>query len=105
MTTFEEYSLRAHKLAVYPHDCPTYPVLGLCGEAGEVAELVKKAIRDNNGEIVLSQLQKELGDVLWYLNEIAVTNGLSLSAVAEGNIAKLEDRLSRGVIHGKGNDR
>jgi NTP pyrophosphatase (non-canonical NTP hydrolase) len=83
-----------------------YSVLGLTGEAGEVAEKTKKYIRDGLGyhETRLA-IEKELGDVLWYLSETARQWDLSLGRVAKTNLDKLASREARGVIHGSGDDR
>jgi NTP pyrophosphatase (non-canonical NTP hydrolase) len=85
-----------------------YLTLGLTGEAGEVAEKVKKAIRDNGGEISSEKkndLKKELGDVLWYVSQLARVLGFTLEEVAQKNIEKLADRKARGVIGGSGDAR
>lgn len=83
-------------------------VLGLNGEAGEVAEKIKKVIRDKNsviGDDDRREIQKELGDVLWYLAVLADTLGLDLESVATTNLEKLRNRHQRGVIHGQGDNR
>lgn len=83
-------------------------VLGLPGEAGEVADKVKKIIRDQAGEISAADKQalgKELGDVIWYVATTARYLGLSLDELAQANINKLESRLERGKISGNGDDR
>ena len=83
-------------------------VLGLNGEAGEVAEKIKKVIRDKNSVISDNdrrEIQKELGDVLWYLAVLADTLGLDLESVAAMNLEKLRSRLARGSIHGQGDNR
>lgn len=69
--------------------------LGLCGEAGEVAELLKKSHGHGHG-LSLEQLAKELGNTLWYLAALATLHGLELDAVAEGNLAKLRQRYPDG---------
>ena len=86
----------------------TYPALGLCGEAGEVAEKVKKTLRDDGG--VLSDerreaLSRELGDVLWYLSQLATEAGLDLEEIAAENLDKLLSRQERGVLRGSGDER
>ena len=85
-----------------------YATLGLVGEAGEVADKVKKVIRDNGGVIsdaVRGNLAKELGDVLWYLARLAADVGLSLDEIARMNIEKLESRKERGALQGSGDAR
>lgn len=67
--------------------------LGLCGEAGEVVELLKKAFGHGHGhELDKSKLSKELGDVAWYLSEIATAAGLRLSDILDENVGKLQKR-------------
>lgn len=78
--------------------------LGLAGEVGEVAELIKKELRDDSG-IHQTILKKELGDVLAYLTNIANMYGISLEDVAIANIEKLESRLERGTLRGSGSER
>jgi NTP pyrophosphatase (non-canonical NTP hydrolase) len=105
-----EYQRLARASARYPvigHPV-IYPALGLTNEAGEVAGKIKKIFRDKDG--VMDQgdvlaLKSELGDVLWYLAQLATELGLSLDEIASHNIDKLQDRLSRGKIHGDGDDR
>lgn len=113
--TFDEYQKESRKKALYPEveilkkSKPfIYPVLGLVGEAGEVAEKFKKVLRNENGELnekAREEIKKELGDVLWYLSQIATELNLSLDDVAESNIEKLASRLERGVINSSGDNR
>jgi NTP pyrophosphatase (non-canonical NTP hydrolase) len=107
---FSEYQEQSRRTATYPHagEDMTYPALGLCGEAGEVAEKVKKTLRDDGG--VLSDerreaLSRELGDVLWYLSQLATEAGLDLEEIAAENLDKLLSRQERGVLRGSGDDR
>lgn len=104
-----EYQQLAKRTAEYPRGSWLhYPALGLAGEAGEVAEHVKKAIRDNGGEVTPERRQaiaKELGDVLWYVAALATELGLDLDEIAQGNLEKLLSRQRRGVLSGSGDDR
>jgi len=83
-------------------------VLGINGEAGEVAEKVKKIIRDKNGKMTKQdkqELAKEIGDVLWYLAVFAHDLGFSLDDIAQQNLDKLKSRKARGVLGGDGDNR
>ena len=80
-----------------------YFSLGLTGESGEVADKVKKLLRD--GKMDWLELGKELGDVLFYVAQIAKCCGLTLEEVAQMNIDKLQSRKSRGKISGSGDNR
>ena len=107
---FNEYQKKAQKTAIYPGKGENlyYPTMGLTGEAGEVAEKVKKLLRDFNNKITDEyklEILKELGDVLWYVTDIAQELGSSLQDVAELNIKKLESRKKRNVIKGNGDNR
>ena len=85
-----------------------YLTLGLTGEAGEVAEKVKKIIRDNAGELSREKVLEiimELGDVLWYVALLSDFLGFRLNDVAELNLAKLRSRKERGKISGNGDNR
>ncbi len=106
----DEYQSQALSTAVYTQwrDQLVCTTLGLNGEAGEVAEKVKKVIRDRAWEFTpadLENIKKELGDVLWYLAVLAKTLGLSLEDVAAHNLEKLRNRRERGVIGGSGDHR
>jgi NTP pyrophosphatase (non-canonical NTP hydrolase) len=105
-----DYQRRSRVTAVYPDagDNLTYPALGLCGEAGEAAEKVKKAIRDDGGMLTEERraaLAAELGDVLWYVAQLATEAGLDLGEIADDNLAKLLSRQDRGVLQGSGDTR
>ncbi len=107
---FNDYQKKSRKTAGYPaigHPV-IYPTLGLANEAGEVAGKIKKVFRDKDGQIspeTREALKAELGDVLWYIAQVATELGLSLDEVAEYNIVKLYDRLERGKIKGDGDNR
>lgn len=102
--TLDEYQELAHSTAILGTP-QFYPILGLAGEAGEVIELLKKSIRDYDGEIDQEKLSKEVGDVLWYVAETCTRYNLSLELVAKENLYKLKDRQNRNVIHGSGDNR
>ena len=107
---FDEYQKQSRTTAVYPNQGSNfvYPVLGLAGESGEVSEKIKKVIRDKGGQIddqTREEVGKELGDVLWYVAQLATELGLSLSDVAANNLKKLFERKARGMIHGSGDNR
>ncbi len=108
--TFSEYQNKAREFAFYPDVGKNLPYtgLGLCGETGEVADKIKKVLRDDKGEVTAEakpELMKEMGDVLWYLSNMASELGVSLEDVAAGNLAKLGSRKSRGVLGGSGDGR
>jgi len=107
---FNDYQAQALKTAIYPDRGSNilYPTLGLCGEAGEVAELIKKMVRDDEGVMTPERrlkLQKELGDVLWYVAVVAQEACISLESVAKVNLDKLSARKELGLIQGSGSDR
>ncbi len=85
-----------------------YNALGLGGESGECLEKLKKLVRDGDGGDFIGKaiaLKLELGDVLWYLSQLARDFGFTLQDVADANLAKLRSREERGVIHGAGDNR
>jgi NTP pyrophosphatase (non-canonical NTP hydrolase) len=104
-----EYQALSRRTAEYPRTAwLAYPALGLAGEAGEVAEHAKKAIRDDGGEVGEERraaMAKELGDVLWYVAQLASELGLELEEIAQQNLDKLLSRQRRGVLSGSGDDR
>lgn len=107
---FSEYQQKSRRTAAYPSigHSVIYPTLGLVNEAGEVAGKIKKIFRDKAGQISETDrqaLQAELGDVLWYLAQMATELNLSLDEIAEHNLEKLLDRQQRGVIGGEGDNR
>lgn len=117
MLTFEEYSTAARQSDVYPkidryredgtyvqERLPVYPALALNGEAGEFAEKVKKAWRDNT-PLDTRAAGLELGDILWYIDASAKDMGLTLQEVAQMNIDKIASRRARGVLRGSGDNR
>lgn len=107
---FDDYQKKSRKTALYPNvgENFIYPTIGLAGETGEVSEKIKKVIRDKGGKIddeTREMIKKELGDVLWYVSQLASELGISLDDIAEKNIEKLYSRLERGKLHGSGDNR
>ena len=107
---FKTYQKIARETALYPNlgSNYIYPTLGLVGEAGEVAEKVKKIIRDKKGifdEESKKAIKKELGDVLWYLANLCTEFDFKLEDVALQNLEKLKLRAAKGNISGSGDDR
>lgn len=106
--TFDEYQQEAMQTANPQESGPVYPVLGLTGEAGEVADKVKKVIRDRGGVFDTEarlEIAKEAGDVLWYLASLARELDISLDEIARINIDKIRSRQRRDMIHGDGDNR
>ena len=104
------YQRESRKTALYPNvgSNAIYPTLGLVGEAGEVADKVKKILRDKEGvfdEESSDSIKFELGDVLWYISQLSSELGYELEDVANSNLQKLNDRKKRGKISGSGDTR
>ena len=104
---FNEYQKIARSTAVYPEEYKVvYPALGLCGEAGEVADKIKKTIRgDRPLEEVIGNIADELGDVLWYLAILADDLEVDLEDIVQNNIDKLQRRMKSNKIKGDGDNR
>jgi len=108
--TFAEYQLKSRQTAIYPDrdNNLTYTILGLVGEAGEVAEKLKKIIRDQDYQINEENRQAiadELGDVLWYLAQNASELKIDLEEIANRNLEKLFSRQARNQLKGSGDNR
>lgn len=108
--TFDEYQEKAWLTAIYPNigENIYYPTLGLVGEAGEIANKIKKIMRDNGGILTIekrNELIAEMGDVLWYLAALATELKTSLNTIAYQNLDKLFSRLENGTIKGEGDSR
>lgn len=107
--TLNEYQEGARRTAIYPETRRIiYPTLGLTGEAGEVADKVKKVIRDNDDQFTAEkchQIALELGDVMWYAASLAHDLGYTLEEVCQMNLDKLASRMQRDKIHGSGDER
>lgn len=124
---FDEYQDAAKNTAIYPNKNTVsglmYTALGLTGEAGEIANKIKKIYRDELYYViatadspsshtayaykpdVVDTIQKEIGDVLWYCAQICTELGINLGDAASSNLMKLKDRQERGVIGGNGDNR
>ena len=102
-----EYQQKALKTAIFPKEYAIiYPALGLAGEAGEVADKVKKIVRDRNtSDQMKRDIAAEIGDCLWYCAVLANDLGFDLAQIADSNLSKLADRQQRGVLHGSGDKR
>lgn len=108
----KHYQNQSRRTAIYPGQNTQagllYVTLGLCGESGEIAENIKKMLRDDGGILTderKENLTKELGDVQWYISQIATELGISLETVATRNLAKLRKRQRENTLHGSGDDR
>ena len=112
--TLMEYNEEAMNLGFY-EDMLIYPALGLAGEAGEVANIVAKLVRDKDlmdlDPIVELEMEdkleiaRELGDVLWMVTATANDIGFDLDEIAAMNLSKLKDRAKRGTLQGSGDNR
>lgn len=109
---FADYQRQARETAVYPGQGQgaglAYVALGLAGEAGEVANKIKKILRDKGGVLNVhdaAAITEEAGDVLWYLAALADELGADLGQIAALNASKLESRALRGTLQGDGDQR
>ena len=109
VSDLDMYQKVALTTAIYPREqAIIYPTLGLTGEAGEVANKVKKIIRDGSDskdEKLVSEIKAEIGDCLWYIAVLANDFDIKLSDIASTNIEKLANRQKNNTIHGSGDDR
>ena len=109
ISDLDMYQKVALTTAIYPREqAIIYPTLGLTGEAGEVANKIKKIIRDGSDskdEKLVSEIKSEIGDCLWYIAVLANDFDIKLSDIASANIEKLALRKSKGTIHGSGDNR
>lgn len=109
ITEFNEYQKMVIDTKIYPSDMQIiYPMIGLCGEVGEVSEKIKKTIRDKNklfDDNTNFEIIKELGDVLWYIAAMAHDLGYELSEVAQFNVEKIIHRKDTNKINGEGDNR
>lgn len=100
----DTYQRKAKTTAIYPKEVSViYPALGLAGEAGEVANKVKKLLRDHN--LDKEAIKSELGDCLWYIAILADDLGATMSTIASKNLEKLGRRKAKGTLNGNGDER
>ena len=105
-----EYQSHACETAIFPkHQAMEYLTLGLTGEAGEIANKVKKFIRDgaSKDEYLAKRIEigYEIGDVMWYCAVLADELDMNLGHIMEKNLEKLADRKKRGALSGSGDNR
>ena len=109
VSDLDMYQKVALTTAIYPREqAIIYPTLGLTGEAGEVANKVKKIIRDGSDskdEKLVSEIKAEIGDCLWYIAVLANDFDIKLSDIASTNLEKLANRKANNTIHGSGDTR
>lgn len=111
MNDFNAYQQFVKTMKMYPAEARVvYPSLGLTGEAGEIAEKVKKWLRDEDYSNGMSMERREallgeLGDPLWYIAALADDLGYTLQEVVDFNVNKLSSRKERGKLHGDGDNR
>jgi NTP pyrophosphatase (non-canonical NTP hydrolase) len=109
LESLEKYQMFVRSTKVYDREYSlVYPILGLANEAGEVAGKLKKIMRDDAGQLSterFDELVAELGDVLWYVTAVADDLGITVSDIFYANYLKLNDRASRGMIKGSGDNR
>jgi NTP pyrophosphatase (non-canonical NTP hydrolase) len=95
---FKEYSLLAERTInkeLRNQDLIVNGCMGLCGEAGETIDVLKKSMFQGH-DLNRTKMMDELGDVLWYINETAKGLSISLECIAEWNIEKLKRRYPEG---------
>lgn len=109
---FDEYQKLATRTATFTGKQAEYALmyvcLGLAGESGELIEKIKKGIRNDDGvfsDEARRLITLEIGDVLWYLSQIARLLDIPFDGAAIANIKKLEDRAARGVLSSQGDTR
>jgi len=101
---FEYYQNAASDTAIYKAEHRViYPALGLAAEAGEVANKVKKILRDNKFD--REGIADEIGDCLWYIAALCRDLNVDMGEVAKNNLDKLQDRKKRGTLKGNGDKR
>ena len=104
---FNKYQQKARETAIYK-DSIIYPALGLASEVGEVVDLIKKVLRDKDGEFTRDDrldIRLELGDVLWYVAQLASDLDLDMESIAIRNLEKLRVRKENDTIKGSGDHR
>lgn len=109
---FSEYQKKSRKHAFYPDQNSEksfkYLVFGITGEAGELAEHFKHALRDEGDKLSIERKEKivkELADILWYLANICTELGVNFNEIPKIGLRKIKERLKRGTLKGEGDSR
>ena len=111
MMNLNDYQRQSRKFAIYQKKDANnfiYPLLGLLGESGEIAEKMKRVLREDKDpmeKITREEIIKELGDVLWYIAQLSTELQVSLEEVAKINLIKLSSRKKRNKLKGEGDNR
>jgi NTP pyrophosphatase (non-canonical NTP hydrolase) len=99
-----QYQAQAAETAIYKTEhAIIYPALGLAAEAGEVANKVKKILRD--GKFDRAAIADEVGDCLWYIAALCRDLNVEMADLAKDNLEKLRSRKERGTLQGSGDKR
>lgn len=107
---FDEYQKMTRKTAVYPHKGKNFifPAIGLFGESGEIANKIKKVVRDDSNKITNERKEEiagEVGDMLWYTAQLLTELKINFSDVVNHNLVKISKRVKENKIHGSGDNR
>ncbi len=110
ISSIDKYQKKCLETAIYPNQGNNiiYTLFGLGSEAGECQGIIKKAVRDYDGNLtkkLRDKMIKELGDCFWYLTMTCWELKILPSEVLKINIDKLDNRKNRGVIGGSGDNR
>jgi NTP pyrophosphatase (non-canonical NTP hydrolase) len=101
-----DYQEKSRATAIYPDQGANfiYPTLGLVSEIGEVADVLKRVVRDENSILSTERrmaIGSEIGDILWYLSQLATELDLSIEDIATANLEKLTERKRAGTLRSR----